>query len=187
MRSVRYGSSGPHLYFNLTKSTLLRLTCCLGSVQCNCSGSSRRKRQREGPCQDEAQQPPRPEEELSSAQYYGAIYNCLMQWCCRLRALQPKCIVTSDVLHRSMDLFRRYQQATQTADPDARSDRVATVHLAACLWIAFKNDGNRACVPSRTLLTRAVAVCPEDLSNAELTVLCLLRWNVYNCQVSLVL
>ena len=122
---------------------------------------------------------------LSPTTYYVAIHNCLVQWCCRLKALQPKCIITRDVLHRSLDLFHRYRQALQIAVSSSGQRQGATaVHLAACLWVASKNDGNRACVPSRTLLTRAIAVCPEELTKAELTVCCTLKWNLFNCEVA---
>ncbi|DBA86328.1 TPA: hypothetical protein ACH3X2_005563 [Trebouxia sp. C0005] len=120
----------------------------------------------------------------SSATYYVAIYSCLIQWCCRLKALQPKCIITKDVLHRTLDLFHRYRQAIQITDLSAQGQGATAVHLAACLWIASKNDGNRACVPSRTLLTRAISLCPEELSQAELTVCCGLQWNLFNSQVA---
>ncbi len=122
-------------------------------------------------------------QKTSQTTYYVALYTCLMQWCCRLKALQPKCIITKDVLHRSLDLFHRYRQVL-TADPSTQRRGATAVHLAACLWIASKNDGNRACVPSRTLLTRAISVCPEELSQAELTVCCKLRWNIFNSQVA---
>ena len=117
--------------------------------------------------------------------YYVAIYNCLVQWCCRLKALQPKCVITKDVLHRTMDLFHRYREAIQISNSISGQRQGATaVHLAACLWVASKNDGNRACVPSRTLLTKAIAVCPEDLTKAEVTVCCKLRWNLFNSEVA---
>ena len=120
--------------------------------------------------------------------YYVAIYNCLLQWCCRLKALQPKCVVTNDVLHRSMDLFHRYRLLVQTTDlPNGSRQGVTAVHLAACLWVASKTDGNRACVPSRTLLTKAIAVCPEALTQAELVVCCKLQWNLFNSEVASVL
>lgn len=121
----------------------------------------------------------------SPTAYYAAIYSCLMQWCCRLKALQPKCVVTKDVIHRSLDLFHRYRQATQVSDHLSAPGQGATaVHLAACLWIASKTDGNRACVPSRTLLTKAICLRPEDLTQAELTVCCRLNWNIFNSQVA---
>lgn len=124
----------------------------------------------------------------SPTTYYVAIHNCLLQWCCRLSALQPKCITTTDVLHRSLDLFHRYRLSVQTSDPPSgQRPGVTAVHLAACLWVAFKNDGNRACVPSRTLLTRAIAVCPEELTQAELVVCCKLQWNLFNSEVASVL
>ena len=117
--------------------------------------------------------------------YYMAIHNCLLQWCYRLKALQPKCVVTNDVLHRSLDLFHRFRLVVQTTDvPSGRRQGVTAVHLAACLWVASKNDGNRGCVPSRTLLTRAVAVCPEELTQAELVVCCKLQWNLFNSEVA---
>ena len=120
--------------------------------------------------------------------YYVAIHNCLLQWCCRLKALQPKCVITSEVLHRSMDLFHRYRLVVQTTDlPNGSRQGVSAVHLAACLWVASKNDGNRACVPSRTLLTKAIAVCPEELTQAELVVCCKLQWNLFNSEVASVL
>lgn len=120
--------------------------------------------------------------------YYMAIHNCLLQWCCRLKSLQPKCVITNDVLHRSMDLFHRYRLVVQTMDlPNGSRQGVTAVHLAACLWVASKNDGNRACVPSRTLLTRAIAVCPEELTQAELVVCCSLQWNLFNSEVASVL
>ncbi|DBA77652.1 TPA: hypothetical protein ACH3X1_009448 [Trebouxia sp. C0004] len=184
--------------------------------ECHGPRSSRRKRRRDGPCQDEEQQirhccayqlrhqtpngrtmqclqttglSQQPDsaadcQKSSSATYYVAIYGCLIQWCCRLKALQPKCIITKDVLHRTLDLFHRYRQATQIADLSAQGQGATAVHLASCLWIASKNDGNRACVPSRTLLTRAISVCPEELSQAELTVCCRLHWNLFNSQVA---
>lgn len=120
----------------------------------------------------------------SPTTYYVAIHNYLMQWCCRLKALQPKCVITRDVLHRTLDLFHRYRVIIQT-DPPSEQPRGATaVHLAACLWVASKNDGNRACVPSRTLLTRAIAVCPEELTQAELVVCCKLQWNLFDSDVA---
>jgi len=182
------------------------------SLQCHGPRSSRRKRRRDGPGQDEEQslrqscayqlrhqasdgrtvhrlQTTGPDsaadcQKSSSATYYVAIYSCLIQWCCRLKALQPKCIITKDVLHRTLDLFHRYRQAIQIADLSAQGQGATAVHLAACLWIASKNDGNRACVPSRTLLTKAISVCPEELSQAELTVCCRLHWNLFNSQVA---
>ena len=51
--------------------------------------------------------------------------------------------------------------------------------VAACFWIATKAEGNRNTVPSRTLLTRAIAtVAPSVLINTEMQVLFALRWNV---------
>ena len=124
----------------------------------------------------------------SSSSYYLAVYNCLLQWCCRLKALQPKCIISKEVLHRSLDLFHRYRQALQLQNQTSRKSQgdmhCTAAHLAACLWLASKSDGNRACVPSRTLLTRAIAVCPELLSQAELTICCKLNWNILNSQVA---
>ena len=119
--------------------------------------------------------------------YYMAIHSCLLQWCCSLKALQPKCIIANDVLHRSMDLFHRYRLVVQTKDLPSSRPGITAVHLAACLWVASKNDGNRACVPSRTLLTRAIAVCPEELTQAELVVCCTLQWNLFNSEVASVL
>ncbi|KAL3149947.1 hypothetical protein ABBQ38_013308 [Trebouxia sp. C0009 RCD-2024] len=123
----------------------------------------------------------------SPTTYYVAIHNCLMQWCCRLKALQPKCLITRDVLHRTLDLFHRYRVAIQTDLLSPQRRGATAVHLAACLWVASKTDGNRACVPSRTLLTRAIAVCPRELTQAELAVCCKLRWNLFNCEVASVL
>ena len=119
--------------------------------------------------------------------YYSAVYSCLVQWCCRLKALQPKCIMTPEVLHRAMDLFHRYRSAAQFKDqtpPGLARSAVTPAHLAGCLWIAAKNDGNRSCVPSRTLLTKAIAVQPDDLTRAELEVCCRLRWNIFNSEVA---
>lgn len=93
--------------------------------------------------------------------------------------------MTRDVLHRTMDLFHRYREAIQTSyNPSGQRQGATAVHLAACLWVASKNDGNRACVPSRTLLTKAIAVCPEELTKAEVTVCCKLKWNLFNSQVA---
>ena len=51
--------------------------------------------------------------------------------------------------------------------------------VAACFWIATKAEGNRNTVPSRTLLTRAIAtVAPSVLINTEMQVMFALRWNV---------
>ena len=51
--------------------------------------------------------------------------------------------------------------------------------VAACFWIATKAEGNRNTVPSRTLLTRAIAtVAPSVLIHTEMQVLFALRWNV---------
>lgn len=180
-------------------------------LQCNCSRSSatKRKRRREVASHEDERQskPPCPEQQALSTNkqtqclaaapcstpavipslttYYMAIHNCLLQWCYRLKALQPKCVVTNDVLHRTLDLFHRFRLVVQTTDvPSGRRQGVTAVHLAACLWVASKNDGNRACVPSRTLLTRAIAVCPEELTQAELVVCCKLQWNLFNSEVA---
>ena len=183
-------------------------------MQCNCprSSSSRRKRQRDV-LSHEDEREPRPsfsqqqasQEEASSTvkateckadsscctpsptTYYVAIHNCLMQWCCRLKALQPKCVITRDVLHRTWDLFHRYRVVIQTDPPSEQRRGATAVHLAACLWVASKTDGNRACVPSRTLLTRAIAVSPQELTQAELLVCGKLRWNLFNSEVASVL
>lgn len=124
-----------------------------------------------------------------SATYYKAVYNCLVQWCYRLKALQPKCVITKDVLYRALDLFHRFRlelalQSTDQTQPNVARTAVTAAHLAGCLWLAAKNDGNRALVPSRTLLTRAVAVQPDDLNQAELTVCCKLNWNIFNREVA---
>ncbi len=39
---------------------------------------------------------------------------------------------------------------------------------AACLWIAIKADGSRACLPSRALLEQACQVRAALLSSIEL-------------------
>ena len=183
--------------------------------QSDCPRSSKRKRQREGQslivephtCQSATlhrdhyaasrREPPshaskatRPASATAcqnTQSYYTAICTCLMQWSYRLKALQPKCIITKEVVHRSLDLFHRYRQSCQADQSSSNSEgkvHLTATDLAACLWLASKSDGNRACVPSRTLLTRAVNVCPDELSQAELSICCKLKWNILNSQVS---
>ena len=82
------------------------------------------------------------------------------------------------VFQRTLHLLERL--TTEGAMPaywDPCSTDQAVV--AACFWIATKAEGNRNTVPSRTLLTRAIAtVAPSVLINTEMQVLFALRWNV---------
>jgi hypothetical protein len=50
--------------------------------------------------------------------------------------------------------------------------------LAACLWLCTKADGNRSCVPSRTLITKATDVTPHNITESELSILIALEWNL---------
>ena len=82
------------------------------------------------------------------------------------------------VFQRTLHLLERL--TTEGAMPaywDPCSTDQAVV--AACFWIATKAEGNRNTVPSRTLLTRAIAtVAPSVLINTEMQVLFALQWNV---------
>ena len=88
------------------------------------------------------------------------------------------CNALLQVFQRTLHLLERL--TTEGAMPaywDPCSTDQAVV--AACFWIATKAEGNRNTVPSRTLLTRAIAtVAPSVLINTEMQVLFALRWNV---------
>eukprot|EP00891_Asterochloris_glomerata_P003673 jgi/Astpho2/3673/fgenesh1_pg.00060_%23_2_t len=102
----------------------------------------------------------------------------LDSWAGSLRRLQPKCIVIEEVFMRTLRLLERLTaEGAMPAYWDPCSTDQAVV--AACFWIATKAEGNRNTVPSRTLLTRAIAtVAPSVLINTEMQVMFALRWNV---------
>jgi hypothetical protein len=101
------------------------------------------------------------------------------QWRRQLEFLQPLVEIGDEILYGAIFITQTIAMSHPSM-PRKLSNNDGTLehYAAAAMWLAAKFIGARTRIPNRTLMSQAVRMYPQALSDFELDICCLLDWNV---------